>query len=320
MKIEIKNLVRTFGSTRAVDNISFSFKSGDVFGFIGPNGAGKTTTIRIMATLDQPDSGDVLFDGISVVDDPEKVRRLIGYMPDSLPEYRDIQVWEYLDFFARTFGLKGEQRTRVLSNIEEFTSLGEIRHKYLASLSKGMKQRVSLARSLIHDPPVLVMDEPAAGLDPRARLELRALLKILSQQGKAILLSSHILSELQDICNGAVIIEKGRLLSAGTLNELLKQNSVEAEAENPVQAAVTVIIECGSDIEIIRLKLLEHPAVQEAKNGESNRIEALIAGDDREISRIIGSLLASELVITGFRKQELGLEELFMKITTGGVQ
>ncbi len=323
MQIKIQNLVRTFGSTRAVDNISFNFGSGDIFGFIGPNGAGKTTTIRIMATLDNPDSGDVLYDGISVVNDPDKVRHLIGYMPDALPEYRDIQVWEYLDFFARTFGLKGEQRTRVLKEIEEFTNLGGIRHKYLAALSKGMKQRVSLARSLIHNPPVLIMDEPAAGLDPRARLELRSLLKILSKQGKAILLSSHILSELQDICNGAVIIEKGKLLSAGKLNELLQNQNQNPDtpAEEVVEAElVVVVIETGDDVEAIRVKLLEHPTVHDVKHNEGTRLEAFIAGDDREIARLMSVLLAEGFTITGFRKQELGLEELFMKITTGGVQ
>ncbi len=322
MEIKIQNLVRTFGSTRAVDNISFSFNSGDIFGFIGPNGAGKTTTIRIMATLDQPDSGDVFYDGVSAVNDPDQVRRLIGYMPDSLPEYRDIQVWEYLDFFARTFGLKGEKRTRTLAEIEEFTSLGGIRYKYLASLSKGMKQRVSLARSLIHNPPVLVMDEPAAGLDPRARLELRALLKILSQQGKAILLSSHILSELQDICNGAVIIEKGRLLSAGKLNELLRNQNAENRPADAVAEPefLVVIIECREQPDALRVRLLEHPMIREARIGGNGHIEAFVDGDDQEISKLMALLLSDGFPITGFRRQELGLEELFMKITTGGVQ
>lgn len=323
MEIKIQNLIRTFGTTRAVDNISFSFNSGDIFGFIGPNGAGKTTTIRIMATLDQPDSGDVFYDGVSAVNDPDQVRRLIGYMPDSLPDYRDIQVWEYLDFFARTFGLKGEKRTRTLAEIEEFTSLGGIRHKYLAALSKGMKQRVSLARSLIHNPPVLVMDEPAAGLDPRARLELRALLKILSQQGKAILLSSHILAELQDICNGAVIIEMGRLLSAGKLNDLLHRQNID---DHTRQSAATepellvVVIECSEQSDALQGRLLEYPSIREVRIGGSGRIEAFVDGDDREISKLMALLLHDGFPITGFRRQELGLEELFMKITTGGVQ
>ena len=240
MKTEVRNLTRIFGKTTAVDNISFSFEDGNIFGFIGPNGAGKTTTIRIMATLDLATSGDVFYDGVSATLYPEAVRRVVGYMPDSLPGYKDIQVWEYLDFFARSFGLKGAERTRALNDIVEFTNLGELRFKFLFALSKGMKQRVSLARALVHNPKVLIMDEPAAGLDPRARLELRSLLKILAEQKKAIFLSSHILSELQDICDGAVIIEQGKLLSAGTLNELLAQISgtgpapqANAQAQTP---------------------------------------------------------------------------------------
>ncbi len=325
MKIQVRNLVRTFGTTRAVDNISFEFASGNIFGFIGPNGAGKTTTIRMMATLDLPDSGDVFYDGISVVDDPEEVRRVVGYMPDSLPDFRDIQVWEYLDFFARSFGLRGERRKRALAEIEEFTNLGGIRHKYLAGLSKGMKQRVSLARALVHNPAVLIMDEPAAGLDPRARLELRSLLKILSEQGKAILLSSHILSELQDICDGAVIIEKGKLLSAGTLDQLLAKAGGAAPGipgtpgvpDAPPQ--VTVVIQCAKTEEA-RLKLLEHPAVKEVVIMGEGKLKAFIQGGDELVPPVMGTLFAAGLPVMGFMRQSIGLEELFMRITTGEVQ
>ncbi|MBQ9445125.1 MAG: ABC transporter ATP-binding protein, partial [Victivallales bacterium] len=185
MKIQIDHLIRRFGKKNAVNDISFEFESGNIFGFIGPNGAGKTTTIKIMATLDQPTAGDVFFDGISTIAYPEKVRRIVGYMPDSLPSFTDIKVWEYLDFYARAFGLKGETRRKTLADIEAFTNLTGIREKYLNALSKGMKQRVSLARALVHNPQVLIMDEPAAGLDPRARIELLSLLKVLADQGKA---------------------------------------------------------------------------------------------------------------------------------------
>ncbi|MBS1370139.1 MAG: ABC transporter ATP-binding protein [Lentisphaeria bacterium] len=320
MEIKVQNLVRSFGSTRAVNDISFEFASGNIFGFIGPNGAGKTTTIKMMATLDLPDSGDVLYDGVSVVNYPEEVRRQVGYMPDSLPDFRDIQVWEYLDFFARSFGLRGAQRTRALSEIEEFTNLGGIRHKYLAGLSKGMKQRVSLARSLVHNPGVLIMDEPAAGLDPRARHELRSLLKILSEQGKAILLSSHILSELQDICDGAVIIEKGKLLSAGTLDQLLvKASGKDARTTPDAKPQVTVIIQCAK-AEEARLKLLEHPAVKEVVIRGDAELQAFIEGGDELVPPVMGTLFAAGLPVMGFMRQAIGLEELFMRITTGEVQ
>ncbi|MCI0528265.1 MAG: ABC transporter ATP-binding protein, partial [Nitrospira sp.] len=207
-----------------MDDVSFSISSGQIVGFVGPNGAGKTTTMRILATLEEPTDGDAFLDGISVVEEPEKARTLVGYVPDTLPTHHDMSVHEYLDFFARAYGIKGEHRYQVLESIEEFTNLTGIREKLLHALSKGMKQRVSLARALLHDPPVLIMDEPAAGLDPRARVELRELLKVLSGQGKTILISSHILTELAEICSGAVIIEQGKILMAGTMSELLTNN------------------------------------------------------------------------------------------------
>ena len=196
MDVRIVNLTRHFGKTKAVDDISFEFSSGHIFGFVGPNGSGKTTTMRILATLDDPTDGNAYLDGISLVDDPEQARRYVGFMPDALPAHRDMSVHEYLDFFARAYGLRGQRRLSVVNSVEQFTNLTGIRDKLLRALSKGMKQRVSLARAIVHDPPVLVLDEPAAGLDPRARVELRELLKVLADRGKAILISSHILTEL----------------------------------------------------------------------------------------------------------------------------
>src|SRR5271154_3895309 len=225
MRIEIVNLHKHFGNTRAVNGISFAFESGQIFGFVGPNGAGKSTTMRVLATLEEPTGGDAVLDGISVVEEPEKSHRLVGYVPDALPEHRDISVHEYLDFFARAYGLRGSKRRRVVGEIEEFTNLNGIREKHINALSKGMKNRVSVARALVHNPPVLIMDEPASGLDPRARIELRELLKVLAGQGKAILISSHILSELGEICNGAIIIERGKVLRAGTLKQILAQDT-----------------------------------------------------------------------------------------------
>ena len=348
MKTEVRNLSRVFGKTVAVDNISFSFEDGNIFGFIGPNGAGKTTTIRIMATLDLATSGDVFYDGVSATLYPEAVRRVVGYMPDSLPGYKDIQVWEYLDFFARSFGLKGAERTRALNDIVDFTNLGELRHKFLFALSKGMKQRVSLARALIHNPKVLIMDEPAAGLDPRARHELRTLLKILAEQKKAIFLSSHILSELQDICDGAVIIEQGKLLSAGTLNDLLSQvnggaapapaaqpqpgetadlsgtDAAAAPAEPQPQSApqgVSITLKTPrGEAEPVRLKLLEHPLTRSVDLFDDDEVHAVIAGSDAEVSRVVGTVFAAGLTVLSFNRNQMGLEELFMKITQGKVQ
>ena len=350
MKTEVLNLTRVFGKTVAVNDISFSFEDGNIFGFIGPNGAGKTTTIRIMATLDLTTSGDVFYDGVSATLYPEAVRRVVGYMPDSLPGYKDIQVWEYLDFFARSFGLKGAERTRALNDIVEFTNLGELRTKFLFALSKGMKQRVSLARALIHNPKVLIMDEPAAGLDPRARHELRTLLKILADQKKAIFLSSHILSELQDICDGAVIIEQGKLLSAGTLNDLLAQvnggpvpSAVPASSEQPqpgetadlsgsdaapaapqppvMPKGVSITLKTPrGEAEPVRLKLLEHPLTRSVDLFDDDEVHAVIEGTDAEVSRVVGTVFAAGLTVLSFTRNQMGLEELFMKITQGKVQ
>ena len=347
MKTEVRNLTRVFGKNTAVDNISFSFEDGNIFGFIGPNGAGKTTTIRIMATLDLATSGDVFYDGVSATLYPEAVRRVVGYMPDSLPGYKDIQVWEYLDFFARSFGLKGAERTRALNDIIDFTNLGELRNKFLYALSKGMKQRVSLARALIHNPKVLIMDEPAAGLDPRARLELRTLLKILAEQKKAIFLSSHILSELQDICDGAVIIEQGKLLSAGTLDNLLAQvngtpppsaqtpqagqsaapadisgeAAASAAPQQPAGPVASIILKTPrGEAEPVRLKLLEHPLTRSAEVIDDDEVRAVIEGTDADISRVVGTVFAANLTVLSFNRNQMGLEELFMKITQGKVQ
>ena len=212
MKIEVKNLTKVFGSTVAVDDLSFEFGSGQILGFAGPNGSGKTTTMNIMATLDEPTKGDVLVDGRSVVDYPGEMRSLIGFMPDFLPSQNDISVREYLDFFARSSGLSGRTLRNRVAEIEDFTGVEPIRDKVLSALSRGMKQRVSLARAIVHDPKLLIMDEPANGLDPRARMEFRTYAKRLAEQGKAVLISSHILSDLNEICNGCLIVERGRLV------------------------------------------------------------------------------------------------------------
>ena len=317
MEIKVNGLTRVFGKKTAVDHISFSFSSGDIFGFIGPNGAGKTTTIRMMTTIDMPDEGDVFYDGVSAVLYPEEVRKIVGYMPDSLPDFSDIMVWEYLDFIARGYGLKGKKRLTRLKDVEEFTDLGGMRDKPLSALSKGMKQRVSLARALIHDPQVLIMDEPAAGLDPRARLELRNLLKILAGQKKAILLSSHILSELQDICNGAVIIEQGKILSAGSLQQMSRDAEPETEKNEKLSS---IIIECPGKTAELKLKLLEHPSVAEVREMPDGKLHFALKEWETTLTPLMAQLFSEGFPITGFRKEELSLEELFMRITAGKVQ
>jgi len=309
MKVEVLNLKKHFGQTHAVNDVSFSFSSGQVVGFVGPNGAGKTTTMRILATLDEPTSGQAMIDGVSVIEEPERARHLVGYVPDSLPAHRDISVHEYLDFFARAYGLKGTKREQTVESVEEFTNLTGIRDKMLFALSKGMKQRVTLARALLHDPPVLIMDEPAAGLDPRARIELRELLRVLSSQGKAILISSHILTELAEICHGAIIIEQGRILMAGSISDLLSENVPRR----------TVLIRVLDRQEELHRDLLQMPHIETARF-VSDEVAAEVTGADEACADLLAALIARGHRVIEFKQQRANLEEIFMNITKGAVQ
>ncbi len=308
MRVETLDLVREFGPTRAVDGITFSFSSGEVFGFVGPNGAGKTTTMRILATLDEPTSGDARIDGVSIVEEPEAARRLLGYVPDSLPAHRDVSVHDYLDFFARAYGLAGAARRRVVDGVEEFTNLTGLREKMIEALSKGMKQRVCLARALLHDPPALVLDEPAAGLDPRARVELRELLRVLAGQGKAVLISSHILSELAEICTGAVILEHGRILRAGSMEEIL----------GSVTSRRTVVLRPRGRKEELARALLEMPGVSAARL-LSTEVEVDLDGPDEVACELLARVVGAGFDLYEFRQQRGRLEEVFMSVTKGEV-
>jgi ABC-2 type transport system ATP-binding protein len=310
MDVRLTDLHKNYGRTRAVNGISFGFSSGQIFGFIGPNGAGKSTTMRILATLEEPTSGTVTVDDVSVVEEPEKARRLVGYVPDNLPSHRDVTVHEYLDFFARAYGIRGEARRRTVEGVEEFTNLVGIREKTLNALSKGMKNRVSIARAIVHDPPVLLMDEPAAGLDPRARIELRELLKVLAAQGKAVLISSHILSELAEICTGAVIIERGRILRAGTLQQILARDE---------QAYRTFLFRPLGRAEELRKHLLETPGIEDARNVDG-LVEADVTGDDEACCDLLANVVRAGFRILEYRPRRADLEQVFLDVTKGEVQ
>src|SRR5207344_2859388 len=221
--LEVDSLVRSFGGLRAVDNVSFKVGKGQVLGFIGPNGAGKTTTMRILATLDLPQDGDARIGGVSVVEYPEEARRLTGFMPDYAGVYISTTVSEYLDFFARSYGIRGAARKKSVEGIIEFMGIGDLRDRQVESLSKGLQQRVALGRAIVHDPQLLILDEPAANLDPRARIEFRTLIRELAADGKTVLLSSHILTELSEICDAVAVIERGRILATGTVQAILEK-------------------------------------------------------------------------------------------------
>lgn len=311
MKVQVQQLRKEFGKTVAVDNISFGFDSGHIFGFVGPNGAGKTTTMRIIATIEEPTDGDVLLNGISVREDPEVARKTVGYVPDSLPSHADVTVHEYLDFFARAYGLRGRKRDEAVAAIEEFTNVSGIRDKHLKALSKGMKQRVSLGRALVYDPDVLILDEPAAGLDPRARVELRELLLLLAERKKAILISSHILTELTEICNGVVIIERGKILETGTIDEVLKKSSS--------RRTVAIRLLDPQQTPLLLKELLQTPFVENARqNGAEVHFES--SGDEAAACDILAQLIAKQFKIIEFRQTKADLEDIFMTVTKGGVQ
>lgn len=313
MKVQVKNLRKEFGKTVAVDNISFSFDSGHIFGFVGPNGAGKTTTMRIISTIEEPTAGDVMLNGISVCEEPELARRVVGYVPDTLPAHADITVHEYLDFYARAYGLRGQKRTQAIEAIEEFTNVTGIRDKHLKALSKGMKQRVSLGRALVYDPDVLVLDEPAAGLDPRARVELRELLILLAERKKAILISSHILTELTEICNGVVIIERGKILETGTIEDVLKKSASRRTV------AVRLLDGHHHQNALLLKELLQTPHVENARD-VANEIHFELAGDDGVACDVLDSLVAKKFRVLEFRQTKQNLEDIFMNVTKGGVQ
>ncbi len=307
MRVEIRNLVRHFGRVKAVDDVSFGFGDGDVVGFVGPNGAGKTTAMRILATLDEPTSGDVVLDGVSILDYPEQGRRRIGYMPDALPEHADMTAHEYVDFFGRAFGLKGKNLRASVEEVEVFTGLTGIRDKTLKALSKGMKQRVSLARALVHRPDLLIMDEPANGLDPRARIELRELVKVLAEGGKTVLVSSHILTELSEMCSRVVIIERGRLVGNGTLDALsCRDLAVQRVLIRPLDLTP----------EALQRALLEVPGVTLA-SVRGDACAAEIAGGGAAASAVLTELVRRGIRLLEFRQEQVDLEEVFMTVTRG---
>jgi ABC-2 type transport system ATP-binding protein len=322
--LQVKGLRRDFGALRAVDDVTFELAAGTILGFIGPNGAGKSTTMRIIATLDTPTSGEVLLDGQSVVDSPDKARPLIGYMPDRYGTYDDVTVWEFLDFFARAYGLKGAARRKRVDSVMEFTGLIPLKDKLTSALSKGMRQRVALGRTLLHDPKLLILDEPADGLDPRARIELRELLRALADQGKAVLISSHILTELAEICDTCAIIEQGKLLATGKVADLLAQSHTGGGTELTIRLAVGV--EGEAAYERAERVVLEQPRVGQVSREPGQlrvRLEleqgATRAQADEAAARLLAALVGAGVPVCAFSHRELNLEDAFMTVTKGRV-
>jgi ABC-2 type transport system ATP-binding protein len=306
--IRIEQFTRMFGESVAVYNLTMHVREGDIFGFIGPNGAGKTTTMKFLATLLRPTAGHATVAGHSVTRHPSAVRRVMGYMPDSFGVYEGMRVWEYLDFFAAAYRIHGKKRRQVVGDVIDLLDLGGKRDDFVEALSRGMRQRLCLAKTLVHDPKVLILDEPASGLDPRARMEIKELLLELQKMGKTIFISSHILSELAGICTRIGIIEKGKLLACGTVEEIkgsIKQHRI---------LEIQILNGVGKTKDI----LMAHPAVRDVDAyGETFRVE--FAGGIDEISAVHRSLIEGGVQILWFREQETDLEEVFLTVTKGEV-
>jgi ABC-2 type transport system ATP-binding protein len=307
--LEVHGISRRFGQLVAVDDVSFRVEPGEICGFIGPNGAGKTTTMRICATLDLPDCGDVTVGGVSVLEEPRAARRLLGFMPDSYGAYSNTTVTDYLDFFARAYGLRGDERRRTLGFVTEFTSLAPMAEKEISSLSKGMRQRLCLAKTLLHDPALLILDEPAAGLDPRARVELRELLRALADMRKSILISSHILTELSEMCHSVAVIEQGRLVGVGSIRDVRKlvspHHRVWLRTLAPAERTLRV--------------LAERPHVL-APRPEGEGFSFEVEGDREELAGVLAGLVEAGLQPVEFAVKESNLEDVFMSLTAGKVQ
>ncbi len=310
--IELVRLHRYFGRTKAVNDVSFEVRKGSVFGYIGPNGAGKTTSMRILATLELPTYGDARVDGFSSVNDPDRVRRRLGFMPDGFGAYANMDCYEYLDFFARAHGLIGRQRHAACRRAMDFTGVDKMAEKPIRGLSKGMKQRLCLGRAIVHDPPVLILDEPAAGLDPRARIELRNMISELATAGKTILVSSHILSELAEMCDEVGIIEAGSLIAVGNVDEI-QRNSHDASLVR--QLRIRVI----RDSDVAEKWLRERDDVEDVRRvGEQIYLQH--EADLEFEVRLLRDMVEQEMAIAEFAAHAASLEDAFLKVTQGIVQ
>jgi ABC-2 type transport system ATP-binding protein len=306
--VRTQGLVKRYGSTVAVAGVDLSVDAGEIFGIVGPNGAGKSTTLKILATLLEPTSGIAEIGGWSVTRNQDQVRRVLGFMPDVFGVYDDMKVWEYLDFFGRCYGLSAAARRRTIGDLLELVDLADKRDDYVQTLSRGMEQRLCLAHALVHDPQVLLLDEPASGLDPRARVELRELLRELRALGKTILISSHILPELEELCTSVAIIDRGQVLAQG------KVSDIERRLRFGAVLRVRVLAE-GEALEAARVRLAADPDVATAEILDDGTIELGFRGDDVASARMLAEVVRDGLPVVTFARAASDLEELFLQVT-----
>ena len=308
--IEIHAVTKIYKDLTAVKNLNLQINKGDIFGFIGPNGAGKTTTIKILATLLKPTQGYAMVGGYNVLTQPDDVKRVMGYMPDNFGVYDDMKVWEYLDFFAAAYKIEKSKRKQIIDDVLALTDLSEKKDAMVDALSRGMKQRLCLAKTLVHDPQVLLLDEPASGLDPRARIELRELLKELRNMGKTILISSHILTELADFCNTIGIIERGELLYSGDIQAITDQlrggKVVEVKVKEGFEQKAEEVF-------------MNDKRVQKVER-EGQELRVYFPLDLEDTSIVTDIMVENGIKFNSVKELEIDLEDVFMKVTKGIVQ
>ena len=306
--LRARGLVKRYGHTVAVAGVDLSVDQGEIFGLVGPNGAGKTTTLRMLATLLPPTAGDAEVGGHSVRREPDAVRGVIGYMPDTFGVYDDMRVWEYLDFFGRCYGLTAARRRQMIGDLLELVDLGQKRDDYVQALSRGMQQRLCLAHALVHDPQVLLLDEPASGLDPRARVELRELLRELRALGKTIVISSHILPELEELCTSVAIIDHGKLLASGRVDDIAERFRVGGVFRASV---------LGDDARVTKAEQVFAglPDVVSVVRRPGGMLELALRGDETTAAAVLTAAVRGGVKLTSFAPAASDLEELFLQIT-----
>jgi ABC-2 type transport system ATP-binding protein len=316
--IETRNLTKRYGKLMAVNELSLQVEQGAIYGFVGPNGAGKTTTMRMLTTLLRPTSGEASVAGHSVARDPRGVRRAIGYMPDFFGVYDDMKVWEYLDFFAACYNIPEAARGGLITDLLELVDLSHRRDDQVDTLSRGMKQRLCLARTLAHDPQVLILDEPASGLDPRARIEIRELLVELSRMGKTIFFSTHILADVAEICTQVGIVEAGRLVAQGSLEEMqrrvLPHRRLKITLLAQGEEARLALREAGRE-GVLEVRVPEAPSG--TGNGAHPVVEVDFTGSDEAVSALLKDLVARGLPVLHFTESMHDVEDVFMQVTKG---
>ena len=304
--VEIRNLTKTYGKYRALNNLNLHIDKGEIFGFVGPNGAGKTTTMRIICGLLQADWGEVYVDGIDSLNHNELIKRKVGYVPDFFGVYDNFKVMEYMDFYGSMYGIDGETVRKTSLGLLDLVNLSDKADSYVDGLSRGMKQRLCVARALIHNPQLLILDEPSSGLDPRARFELKEIMKNLGSMGKTIIISSHILPELGEMCTSIGVMEKGNLIANGKVEEITKQS----RQANPL--TIQILENKDQAIQILR----QTPQVQKLSIRD-NEIIIAFCGEEADMAQLLSNLILSGVKVSGFHREEGNLETLFLEITGG---